>query len=340
MNPVRKNSLSVVLLLCLAAPALAQRSPVIAPEPDTDIPQRTWLGVFTQALPADSPQQGKGVLVRRVYDNSPASSAGLRRDDVIAGFDRQPVKSVNQLVTMIQKKPAGKSVKLRVLRENKPITLTAKLMLCPSELAAIPSRTVPLREHAQKMGTNRLTIRPGNSAPEVKGEEPLSRPVSLVLMTCTPEGGWTLKYQMAPNGEQFVQFPPNEKNFTRAELEKALTQLEEDNQKEQLLKVLQEAREIRSKTCTCRFNMKPRLHGSRILMQVMLTRGCENQPFRCYFLQHLFPADKQAQVDDLLKIKSFSEELAGLPPSVRKSIEQTLRRMKLPRIQTRVQKVQ
>jgi S1-C subfamily serine protease len=80
----------------------------------------------------------KGVAVLRVQPGSGAADAGLRgakieKDgsivpgDIITGLDGKPVDNVVKLISYLDQRKVGETVKLTVLREGKPVDLTAPL---------------------------------------------------------------------------------------------------------------------------------------------------------------------------------------------------------------------
>jgi serine protease Do len=73
-------------------------------------------------LPAES-----GALVRSVEADSPAAAAGLQADDVIVGYQGQPVHSAAQLSRLVRETPAGRKVALEVSRGGATQKLTATL---------------------------------------------------------------------------------------------------------------------------------------------------------------------------------------------------------------------
>jgi serine protease Do len=75
---------------------------------------RGYLGVSLQDLQTD----GSGAQVADVSQEGPASRAGLRNGDRIVEFDGKPVKSTKQLTELIADTPAGKTVKLKFVREG------------------------------------------------------------------------------------------------------------------------------------------------------------------------------------------------------------------------------
>jgi serine protease Do len=73
-------------------------------------------------LPAE-----RGVVVGRVAPESPASKAGLKETDVITEVDGQRVEGSTQFRRMIREIPAGRTVQLKVWRDGRAQTLSAKL---------------------------------------------------------------------------------------------------------------------------------------------------------------------------------------------------------------------
>src|SRR5206468_4335117 len=56
----------------------------------------------------------QGALVETVYPETPASSAGLRTNDVVLQLDGASIRNENHLINMISVQPAGKKVRLQV----------------------------------------------------------------------------------------------------------------------------------------------------------------------------------------------------------------------------------
>ena len=69
----------------------------------------------------------QGVLVVAVSPDGPAGTAGIRRNDVILEVNRQPLKSVDQLVNAIGKMKPGQVVVLRVQRGQQATFVPVKL---------------------------------------------------------------------------------------------------------------------------------------------------------------------------------------------------------------------
>jgi serine protease Do/serine protease DegQ len=93
---------------------------------------RGYLGVQMQDVDADlAPRFGlteaRGAIVADVMPESPAERAGLRQDDVIVAFDGRPVANSTELRVMIAQLPPGSRATVRVIRDGKPVELTAEL---------------------------------------------------------------------------------------------------------------------------------------------------------------------------------------------------------------------
>lgn len=68
-----------------------------------------------------------GAVVTEVEEDSPASKAGLKVNDVILEFDGERVRSMAQLRRMIQETPPGRAVAVKISRAGAAQTLNVKL---------------------------------------------------------------------------------------------------------------------------------------------------------------------------------------------------------------------
>jgi serine protease Do len=90
-------------MIVLAVPALAQEA--------------GWIGITIED------QTDRGAIIRRVERNSPAERAGLKEGDVIVEFNRQEVIGVQQLTRLVRETPTGRTVDVKVRRDNRDETL-------------------------------------------------------------------------------------------------------------------------------------------------------------------------------------------------------------------------
>jgi S1-C subfamily serine protease len=104
-------------------------------------------GVAVSTLPRLNLGVGQGVLVSGVTSGSPAAKAGIRGGsaaatlqsgnvnlggDIITAIDGKPVKTVSDIVSVVDAKKPGDSVQVKVHRDGKDRTLDVKLAQRPN----------------------------------------------------------------------------------------------------------------------------------------------------------------------------------------------------------------
>ncbi|MBG1232210.1 Do family serine endopeptidase [Aestuariivirga litoralis] len=99
---------------------------------------RGWLGVQIQPVSADIAESmglsdSKGALVNDLTADSPAKKAGVKPGDAILKVDGQDVASDRDLAKLIGNIPPGKDVKLSIIRDGKPETVTVTLGIQPGK---------------------------------------------------------------------------------------------------------------------------------------------------------------------------------------------------------------
>jgi serine protease Do len=77
-------------------------------------------------IKAQDTEDGKGVKVLDVDDDSPAEKAGIKEDDIITRFDGKEVNSATELADLAKDSKEKPSVKISVIREGKPMELEIK----------------------------------------------------------------------------------------------------------------------------------------------------------------------------------------------------------------------
>jgi len=90
------------------------------------------LGIDAEDLEGDfgnyfGAPDGEGVLVRGVFPDSPAAKAGLKAGDVITAVNGDRVRSVGDLREKLAEKRGENTVKLGLLRNKAPLTLTVEI---------------------------------------------------------------------------------------------------------------------------------------------------------------------------------------------------------------------
>ncbi|MBI1851680.1 MAG: PDZ domain-containing protein [Planctomycetes bacterium] len=111
-------------------PEKTEKPPAEKPSPQpkkTDEARKgAWLGVELAALELSSEvreimglEEGEGVRIDRVVDDSPAAKAGLQKNDVVLRVDGTKVGSQKEIGEILGKASAGQSVSMEVLRKGK-----------------------------------------------------------------------------------------------------------------------------------------------------------------------------------------------------------------------------
>ncbi len=99
---------------------------------------RGWLGISIQKITPELAKQFKlkdevGALVGDVVENSPSEKAGLKRGDVIIEYDGRKIEEPSNLRNMIANTAPGEEHKIKVLRENKTLTLKVTVGELPAD---------------------------------------------------------------------------------------------------------------------------------------------------------------------------------------------------------------
>jgi serine protease Do len=101
---------------------------------------RGYLGVNVQAITPELAKSlklkdTKGALVADVTKGSPAEAAGLKRGDVITGYDGKEIADLHALPPLVAATPIGKEVPVTILRDGTEQTLQVKVGRLPGERA-------------------------------------------------------------------------------------------------------------------------------------------------------------------------------------------------------------
>ncbi|PJB73466.1 MAG: trypsin [Alphaproteobacteria bacterium CG_4_9_14_3_um_filter_47_13] len=83
-------------------------------------------------------KKAEGVVIAQIVNGSPAAKAGLNINDVILGFNDNPVKNTRDLVLALSKLETEQSVNITVLRNGKEITLPITIEMKKENAAHVP----------------------------------------------------------------------------------------------------------------------------------------------------------------------------------------------------------
>jgi serine protease Do len=94
--------------------------------------KRGWLGISVQNLTKEFADaydidEESGIVVGDVFSGSAAERAGLQRGDVIVSVNNETIKDVQWFVNKVRSQAPGATLKLKVIRNGKSTTVTAKL---------------------------------------------------------------------------------------------------------------------------------------------------------------------------------------------------------------------
>jgi len=130
----------------------------------------SFLGVGIQEIDSNRAKELKlseeaGVEVTRIAPDSPAEKAGIKTGDVVTQYNGQRVEGMEQFSRMVRETPAGRDVKIGIIRNGAPQTITARLAARPGISAQLvpspgnPSNGEPFEFRFPDMPQSRMTWR-------------------------------------------------------------------------------------------------------------------------------------------------------------------------------------
>ena len=117
------TGITCIVLAALAGPATAQRrysDSLLRLSTTAEGGSRIGLAIDDVA---DNDAAAEGAMVRDVFPDSPAASAGFAEGDVIVEFDGERVRSASQLTRLVRETPAGRTVGAAVVRDDRRLEL-------------------------------------------------------------------------------------------------------------------------------------------------------------------------------------------------------------------------
>ena len=100
---------------------------------------RGWLGVMIQDVTPDLAKsfglkETKGVLISDVTEGSPAAKAGLKRGDVVKGFDGHEVENAHTLSRLVAATQPNSKAKVDIIRDGKGETIEITIGTMPQQV--------------------------------------------------------------------------------------------------------------------------------------------------------------------------------------------------------------
>ncbi len=158
---------------------------------------RGWLGVQIQPVTADIAESmglegTKGALISDLTARSPALKAGLKPGDTILKVDGVDIADDRELAKLIGKVAPGKEVKLSIIRDGKPETVTVTLGTMPTETPQMANADQGNNQpDAAPLAAFGLEVAPGEGGKGVKITK--IDPKSTAAQTRLKEGDTILK---------------------------------------------------------------------------------------------------------------------------------------------------
>ncbi len=112
---------------------------------DTGRVSRSFLGISGQQVNdalarALGLERATGAIISQIIEDSPAEKAGLKEQDVILEYNGRPLESFRSFQSFIASRPPGYELRLKVLRDDEQLELTAVLAERESE-ELVPEET-------------------------------------------------------------------------------------------------------------------------------------------------------------------------------------------------------
>jgi len=106
--------------------------------------QRAFLGVSIGDVEAELARRLKvapysGVLVRQVFEDTPAAKAGMKEGDLITAFSGVKVRSARELQLVVERAPLKSIQKVSILRDGKPQSVKVTIEPLPNALGRQPA---------------------------------------------------------------------------------------------------------------------------------------------------------------------------------------------------------
>jgi len=102
---------------------------------------RAWIGIGIQDLTLELRKQfglsdKEGVLINKIFPDSPAEGADLKIGDIIIEIDGRKVRNSRELVQHVLRKEVGQEVTLKIIRNGREMAIPVKTLEMPGEIKA------------------------------------------------------------------------------------------------------------------------------------------------------------------------------------------------------------
>ena len=104
--------------------------PLVEQLKETGQIERPWIGIMSHELTEQEASENgfpRGILVRAVVQDSPASRAGIRPGDIITGMDDQSIETFADLRNIIELYKVGDRVEIAIWRDGEVLNMIIQL---------------------------------------------------------------------------------------------------------------------------------------------------------------------------------------------------------------------
>ena len=199
--------------------------------------RRGWLGVHIQAVTEGIAEtlglkEATGALVASIIPDGPAEKAKMKAGDIILKFDGKDVSKMRRLPRIVADTEVGKSVDIEVWRNNKKVTLKAKVEELGESPAEVAART-PGSGKGSESTIDALGFRLSPITPKLKSKYSLDKDIKGVVVTKVTESGPAAEKGIRP-GDVIVEISQQEVTEP-ADIEKKVAEAEKAGRKSVLL---------------------------------------------------------------------------------------------------------
>jgi serine protease Do len=150
--------------------------------------QRGYLGVKLKNVDRDLKEafnlkDTRGALVDDVEKGLPGDKAGIRPGDVIVGVDGKNVRNTDELVKIISAREPGSRVSLNIMRDGRPVVVTARLDDRGTHINARGGGREDQEEPSEESGESRLGITVDTLTTDIRRQLGLEGDIAGVVVT-------------------------------------------------------------------------------------------------------------------------------------------------------------
>ena len=176
--------------------------------------RRGWLGVHIQAVTEEIAEtlglkEATGALVANVIPDGPAAKAKVQAGDVILTFNNRKVGKMRRLPRFVADTEVGKTVPIEIWRDNKKITLEAKIEELEDSSSEVAAKTPGSNKETGEKTVKALGLRLSSITASAKKKFSLDKEAKGVVVLKVDEEGPAAEKGIRP-GDIIVEISQRE----------------------------------------------------------------------------------------------------------------------------------